>query len=63
MDLPRLNALWRQWTIVPPVAELVAVYLKYKPPDGIAPTRELTDDDKRRQAAELMAMFGGGVVR
>jgi hypothetical protein len=46
---------------------LVAAYLKYQPPAKLGESAGPSPEEQRRQAMELIAMFGGsggvGVVR
>lgn len=60
--------MFDHWRIVPPAEVLIAWALKYEPPRpkgaeaGWGRTK-ISPEEQRRQAEELIAMFGGGVVR
>lgn len=58
----------QHWAVEPPLEHLVyylASYAGWKPAECGAGARELSGDERRRQAEELMAMFGasGATVR
>lgn len=55
LDVPRINALLEHWQLEPPVGVLFASFAGFKRPQR---KRAVTDADRRRQAEELLGLFG-----
>jgi hypothetical protein len=62
-----VTALFEFWEQSPTADQWLAAYFKYEPPqrasaDGTKRPR-ISPEEQRRQAEQLIAMFGGGVSR
>lgn len=55
--------MFQHWRIEPPVGVLFGHFVGFEPPETSGKPKRLSGEELRRQAQELMAMFGGGTVR
>jgi hypothetical protein len=61
LTVPRLTALQAQWLEVPPVADLLAAQIGYKPPAPIV-TVSATSKDDPSGIGGLIAQFPSGFI-
>ena len=62
LTIPRLKALTDYWREKPPVGDLVAAYLKYKPPVKIEVDTAKASSDDPSGIGGLIMQFPNGLV-
>jgi hypothetical protein len=62
LTIPRLKALTDHWREKPPVGDLVAAYLEFKPPDKIEVATAPASSDDPSGVGFLIQQFPNGLV-